>query len=191
MLWGMNRVLRAAAVLCALWALGCAAAAAVANEPTMRAAVETALWPGDIVRAADKYLSSHPDGAGAETVRSLRARATQAWQIVSRSDVKLYRSAFVPREGGETLQDMHRASLGDRAAAVRLAHASKRAGDAQGEQRYVGWLQLASLLGDDRASYELALHFRRTDQLVLAARYEAVALALGYQPAPGLDHVRK
>jgi hypothetical protein len=55
----------------------------------------------------------------------------------------------------------------------------------------VGWLQLASLLGDDRASYELALHFRRTDQLVLAARYEAVALALGYQPAAGLDHVRK
>lgn len=171
--------------------LGSAAQAAEDNEPTMRAAVETALWPGDIVRAADKYLRDHPAGDGAEAVRELRQRAAQTWQIVGRNDVQLYRGAFVPREGGETLQDMHRASLGDRDAAVRLAHASRRAADPQGQQRYVGWLQLASLLGDERASYELARHFRAVDNLVLAARYEAVAIALGYQPAPGLDHVRK
>lgn len=171
-----------------LWAL---AAPAAENEPTMRAAVDQALWPGDIVRAADKYLRAFPNGSGAEEVKALRVRAGDSWHIVSRTDVQLYRSAFIPREGGETLQDMHRAALGDRAAAVRLAHASRRADDAQGTQRYVGWLQLASLLGDDRASYELALHFRRTDQPILAARYEAVAIALGYQPANGLDNVRK
>jgi len=187
----MNKALCTAGLLWALAGAAGTAAAADGNEPTMRAAVETALWPGDIVRAADRYLRDHPDGAGAEAVRTLRLRAGDTWQIVSRNDVQLYRSAFVPRESGETLQDMHRASLGDRAAAVRLAHASQRAGDAQSQQRYVGWLQLASQLGDDRASYELALHFRRTDQLVLAARYEAVAIALGYQPAPGLDNVRK
>jgi hypothetical protein len=184
----MNKALCTAGLL---WALAGAASAAEANEPTMRVAVDTALWPGDIVQAADKYLRDYPDGPGVADVRALRQRATEAWRVVRRNDVQLYRSAFVAREGGETLLDMHRASLGDRAAAVRLAHASRRAGDAQGMLRYVGWLQFASVLGDERASYELALHFRRTDDLVLAARYEAVAIALGYQPAPGLDHLRK
>lgn len=182
-------------VICAI-GLSClvataAPAAEATNEPTMRAAVDQALWPADIIRAADKYLRSYPDAPGAEDVKAVRVRASDAFHIVSRTDVQLYRSAFIPREGGETFQDMHRAALGDRAAAVRLAHASRRADDAQGTQRYVGWLQLASLLGDERASYELALHFRRTDQPILAARYEAVAIALGYQPATGLDNVRK
>ncbi|MFY9514284.1 MAG: hypothetical protein WAQ05_25240, partial [Rubrivivax sp.] len=99
----MKKCLWTVSVVLAL--LGGAAHAADDNEPTMRAAVETALWPGDIVRAADRYLRDHPQGNGVDAVRDLRLRAAQTWQIVGRSDVQLYRSAFVPREGGETLQD--------------------------------------------------------------------------------------
>jgi len=184
----MKKTLCAAALL---WLFAASAAQPESTEPALRAAVEQAVWPGDIVRAADQYLRAFPEGSDAAEVQALRQRAGDAWRLVSRNDVRLYRSAFTPREGGESPQDMRLAALGDRDAAVRLAHASRRIDDAQGTQRFVGWLQLASMLGDERASYELALHFRRTDQPILAARYEAVALALGYQPAPGLDHARK
>lgn len=165
--------------------------AAEPNEATLRVAVDQALWPGDIVQAAEHYLHVYPDGPRVGEVRSLREQALRAWRIVRGNEVQLYRSSFTPREGGETLRDMHRAALGDAQAAIRLAHASRDAGDGQHTQRYVGWLQYAAQLGDKLASYELALHFRRTDQPILAARYEAVAIAQGYEPAPSLDNTRK
>jgi hypothetical protein len=162
------------------------------DAPALRAAVDRAVWPGDIVRAADQYLRACPDAPDAAEVQAVRQRAGDAWRLVNRNDVRLYRSAFTPNEAaGETLHDIRLAALGDRNAAVRLAHASRTSDDAQGTQRYVGWLQLAASLGDENASYELALHFRRTAQPILAARYEARAMALGYEPANGLDNVRK
>ncbi|ODV02145.1 MAG: hypothetical protein ABT20_15100 [Rubrivivax sp. SCN 70-15] len=184
--------------LCAVglcWALAASAAAAqpeaaTTAEPALRDAVEQAVWPGDIVQAADRYLSAYPTGAGAAAVQSLRDRAAGSWRLLRSSEVRLYRSAFAAQDPALE-QDLREAALGDRAAAVRLAQASRAYDEAHGTQRYVGWLQFAALLGDERASYALALHFRRTGQPVLAAHYEALALALGYQPAVALDNVRK
>jgi len=171
------------------WAV-VASAAAIQPEPALRDAIEQAVWPGDIVQAADRYLSAYPDGAAAATVQSLRDRAAGSWRLLRSSEVRLYRSAFAVQDTALE-RDLHEAALGDRAAAVRLAQASRAYDEAHGTQRYVGWLQFAALLGDERASYTLALHFRRTGQPVLAAQYEALALALGYQPAVALDNVRK
>ncbi len=183
----MKKSVCALALLCSLAAL-----AQPAGEGALRAAVEQAVWPGDIVRAADTYLRAYPAAADAAEVLALRQRAGDAWRLLSRNDVRLYRSAFDPRNAGpDALPDIRLAALGDSRAAVRLAHASRQAGDAPAAQRYVGWLQLAASLGDRDASYELALYYRRGDQPLLAARYEAEALAMGYQPAPGLDHARK
>jgi hypothetical protein len=47
------------------------------------------------------------------------------------------------------------------------------------------------MLGDEKANYELALHYRREAQPVLAAQYEARAVELGFTPPRALDHVRK
>lgn len=163
-----------------------------ADEAALRAAVAQAVWPADIVRAADRYLEAFPAAPAAAGIEQQRQQAAQAWQLVSHSDLRLYRSSFSAGDGRlETQQDLRRAALGDRAAAVRLAHAARDVGDGAARRRYVGWLQYAALLGDERASYELALHFRATDQPLLAARYETLALALGYVPAPSLDNVRK
>ena len=110
------------------------------------------------------------------------------------NDVRLYRSAFQSATDVSAAQeDVRRAALGDIAAAVRIAHLHQRgeAGMAQDMNRYVGWLQYASMLGDDRASYELALHYRREAQPALAAKYEARAVELGFTPPRDLDHVRK
>jgi TPR repeat protein len=57
--------------------------------------------------------------------------------------------------------------------------------------RYAGWLQYATMLGNRDASYELAVHYRRQDQPVLASLYETRAIEMGYNPPRWLDHVRK
>lgn len=163
-----------------------------ADEPELRDAAVAAVWPGDIVRASERYLERYPAGVDAAEMRELRDRARRASRLLSGNEVRLYRSAFVAAEAdSEQRAELRRAALGDSQAAVRLAQASREASDPRTHQRYVGWLQLASVLGDERATYELALHFRRTDQPIFAAHYEALALAMGFVPAPSLDHARK
>lgn len=173
---------------------GAAAAANPESEGALRQKLQQAVWPADIVRLADQYLSRYPSAAWAGSASALRERAGMTMVVLKRNDVRLYRSAFQPASDAGAIQDdVRRAALGDIAAAVRLAHLHQRgdAGMAQDMNRYVGWLQYASMLGDDRASYELALHFRREAQPVLAAKYEARAVELGFTPPRDLDHVRK
>ncbi|MDP1535267.1 MAG: hypothetical protein Q8L92_16950, partial [Rubrivivax sp.] len=142
-----------------------------AAESALRAQLETALWPGDIVRLADQYQQQFPGGSSAAMAAQLRQQASVSMQVLSRSEVRLHRSAFRAADAPEAVQeDLRRAALGDKEAAVRLArHQQREDADAvHAGHRYVGWLQLASFLGDERASYELALHFRRQDQPLLA-----------------------
>ena len=163
-------------------------------EGALRREIQHAVWPADIVRLADEYLSLYPSGAWADSASTLRERAGMTMVVLKRNDVRLYRSAFQPATGATAIRDdLRRAALGDSGAAVRMAHLHQRgdAGMAQDMNRYVGWLQYASMLGDDRASYELALHFRRESQPVLAARYETRAVELGFTPPRDLDHLRK
>jgi TPR repeat protein len=89
--------------------------------------------------------------------------------------------------------DVHLAALGDVHAAVRIAETYAHGQDASpaDQHRHVGWLQYAAQLGDDAASYDLALHFRSTGEPAIAAVYEARATALGYVPPLALDHIRK
>ena len=187
----------ASAVLGLSLVLGAAHAAtpiASESEGALRQELQQAVWPADIVRLADQYLSRYPSAAWAGSASTLRERAGMTMVVLKRNDVRLYRSAFQPAtDVAATQEDVRRAALGDIAAAVRLAHLHQRgdAGMTQDMNRYVGWLQYASMLGDDRASYELALHFRREAQPVLAAKYEARAVELGFTPPRDLDHVRK
>ena len=182
----------AAAFVALVLLLPAARAQAPDSESVLRAAVSEALWPGDIVRAAERYLQAYPGSAASPAIAAEREQALEAWRVVRMPDLRLYRSAFVSN-GTEPAQrdDLRRAALGDRGAAVRLAQASRGQDGLQGTERWVGWLQFAAALGDDEASYALALHYRRTGQPLLASRYETRALALGYRPAPSLDHVRK
>jgi predicted outer membrane protein len=177
-----------------LLALAClmphAQAAERTSEPALRAAFQRAVWPGDIVRSAEAYLRQYPKGPEAARVETARLHAAHAWKLVRSNEVSLYRAAFT-HENPQIRRELRDAALGDRGAAVRLAHAQLPAADARSALRYVGWLQFASQLGDERASYELALYFRRTDQPLLAARYEARAVSLGYEPLAALDNTRK
>lgn len=157
------------------------------GEGTLREQLQQALWPADIVGSADRYLQRYPQSPFAAQARQWRSQAELGSRVLAERDVRLYRSAFQP-EAAEGLgrDELRRAALGDRAAAVRIAHALR-----QDTPRYLGWLQYAARLGDERASYELALHYRREAQPVLAAVYEARAVELGFVPPRDLDHVRK
>lgn len=171
------------------------------TEPALRQALQQTLWPADIVRLAGEYLQLFPNSESAGSVAQLREQASGAVQVLSRNDVRLFKSAFQPSNASPAvLEDLRRAALGDKIAAARLAHLQLLPHGGSGDMndpnpktgnRYVGWLQFAALLGNDAASYELALHFRRQGQPMLASQYEARAVQLGYQPPRSLDHVRK
>lgn len=184
----MRKIVFLAMLMGALSAtLGAAMAQPRDEAPALRAAFERALWPSDIVRAADAYLRIQPE---ASDVAAQRAAAAEVVQLLRAKDVLVFRSSFT--DADPALQrDLRLAALGDSAAAVRLAEASRAHDEAHGTRRFVGWMQLASMLRDAQASYQLALHFRRTGQPVLAARYEAVANDLGHVPLPALDNMRK
>lgn len=157
------------------------------SEAALREQLQQALWPADIVAAAERYLQRYPQSPFAVQARQWRGQAEFGSRVLAERDVRLYRSAFQPETAPPQPRDeLRRAALGDRAAAVRLAHEAR-----QDTPRYLGWLQYAARLGDERASYELALHYRREAQPVLAAVYEARAVELGFVPPRDLDHVRK
>lgn len=171
--------------------LPCVAARAQDDESTLREQLQQALWPADIVGAADRYLQRYPQSPFAAQARQWREQARSGVRVLAERDVQLYRGAFQGSTADAAQRDeLRRAALGDRTAAVRLARAARQATPPD-TPRYIGWLQYAAQLGDERASYELALHYRRDAQPVRAAVYEARAVELGFVPPRDLDHVRK
>lgn len=164
------------------------AAGAPDHEQTMRQAMQEAVWPGDILKAAQRYEAAFPQGAWADAARSLKERAQRSLKDLGRSDISLYPSAVSGINASSEVGVLARQALmGDGRAAHELARQAAK----QHSGRYVGWLQWATALGNDQAAYELALHFRKLDQPLLASKYEAHAVALGYQVPLALDHLRR
>ncbi len=156
--------------------------------------LQSELWPEDIVRLADAYLAQHPDSRYVASVQVTRHGAMEAARILRRNDIHLYRRSFEPHPAlGENYQnDLLKAARGDKDAAARVGRQwSTQSETGARLSRYEGWMQFAAELGNGIASYELALHYRRTDQPQPAARWEARARSLGYTPPPTLDHFRK
>ncbi len=155
------------------------------DEAADFAALEAAVWPADVVRLAEDFLKNHPKSRLAASAQVAREGAHEAVQILKRNDVRLFRSAFQPGPQAAAAE-LAKAGRGDKDAAARIARAYDH-----GSARYEGWLQYAAALGNGIASYELALHYRRVEQPLLAAQYEARARELGYTPPPSLDNSRK
>lgn len=126
-----------------------------------------------------------------------RHGAQQALAALQRRDVKLLRSAFCDAadDTGLPLADVRAAARGDAEAAHRIARHYRaqrdQPGRAEALNRYEGWLQYAAALGQETASYELAVHYRRTGQPIYAAVYEARAVERGFIVPVALDNVRK
>lgn len=170
-----------------------ARAAEQTSEDTLRVRLQSAVWPADIVRLSGEYRSRFPQSDFRASADALGYRAAEAMRALESKDVRLFRSAFTtPPETASLREDLRRAALADSQAALRIAHAHRDgAGLPADPNRYVGWLQYAANLGNDEASYELAVHYRRNAQIPLASLYEARAVELGYVLPRELDHFRK
>ncbi len=150
--------------------------------------LQAALWPHDVARLADEFLRGWPKSRLAASAQVALDGANEAAALLRRSDVRLFRSAFDPAGlAPERSADLAKAGRGDKDAAARLGRLYR--GQASG--RYEGWLQYAAALGNGIAAYELALHYRRLGQPLLAAQFEGRARDLGYTPPPSLDNTRK
>lgn len=157
------------------------------------AVVDKSVWPQEVTQLADSYLQRHPKGRRATAALAAREGAKEASQVLRRNDVRLYRTAFnAAADAPEELQaDIHKSARGDKDAAARVARRYREGGAPGAAGRYEGWLQYASGLGNGIAAYELALHYRRSAQPLLASQFESRARELGYTPPPTLDHYRK
>lgn len=158
--------------------------------------LEAALWPAEVAKLAADYLKAWPESRLAGSAQVARDGATEAAQILRRNDVRLYRGAFqgATELPAEESSDLAKAGRGDKDAAARLGRWYSRQSGGYGnrdDSRYEGWMQYASALGNGIASYDLALYYRKADQPLLAAQYEARARELGYTPPPSLDNSRK
>ena len=152
--------------------------------------LEATYWPGEVARLAADFLTNHAASRLAGSAQVAREGAREAALILRRNDIKLFRSAFQP--GAATAADeLLKAGRGDKDAAARLGRAHGRDAKPFDISRYEGWMQYAAALGNGIASYDLALHYRRIEQPLLAAQFESRARELGYTPPPSLDNSRK
>lgn len=163
------------------------------NPPAV--VMDQALWPADVLRSAEAAARQPADPAQWQRAQATRQGAEQALAALQRRDVKLQRNAFCDAAGTDEARqaEVRAAARGDAGAAYRIA---RRYRDAQAQQpdamnRYEAWLQYAAALGQETASYELALHYRRTGQPIYAAVYEARAVEGGFIVPVALDNVRK
>lgn len=181
--------LTSALVLSLALATGAATAAGQADpESQLRQAMQEAVWPGDVLKAAERYEQAFPEGSWALAAKVLEMRAQESLAMLSSKDIALYTSSVAHLRVNTELGDLARqALLGDDGAAQKLAHRLVKSEPS----RAIGWLQWATALGNQKAAYELALHFRTQDQPVLASQYEAKAVALGFEPPSVLDHIRR
>jgi hypothetical protein len=158
------------------------------TEAMLRSQMQLAAWPSSAQQQAEQYLQAFPDGPAASQALAIRERAQKLAEVLSRREVGLYRPAVLESASNQVLApDVHAAMSGDAKAAMRLAEALKR----EQPYRYVGWLQLATALGNEHAAYDLALFFRAQGQPAMAAMYETQAVSMGFVPPPVLDHSRK
>ena len=165
-----------------------------AEEAAAWREVEENLWPADIVKLAEAYLQRYPASKLAGGAQVAHEGAADAVSALHSNQVRLFRSAFQPKTtDAHWLAEWRKAARGDKDAAARIARAYLRGEGEIGADpnRYEGWMQYASALGNGIASYELAVYYRGQSQPVTAAQYETRARDLGYTPPSALDNVRK
>ncbi len=163
-----------------------------AEEAELWQRLQDSQWPAEVAKLAEDYLARFGSSKLAGSAEVARAGAGEAVRALRSNQVRLYRSAFHPKEADAALlAEVRKAARGDKDAAARIA---RRYGEGEAladQNRYEGWLQYAAALGNGIASYELAVHYRRQGQPAPAAMYESRARELAYTPPPTLDHSRK
>ena len=154
--------------------------------------LQATLWPPDVVRLADAFMKRYPQSKLIGGALVAREGANEAAELLQRGEIRLFRRSFDPSAGDEVYRsDLLKAARGDKDAAARIGERLKtRATSGPELSRFEGWMQYAAELGNGIASYKLALHYRENAQPQPAARWEARARELGYNPPVALGSKR-
>ena len=192
------------------------AEAAAAAPPRFRnedeagdfAKMESTLWPADVARLASDFLKHYPDSRLAGSAQVAHDGAVEAAQILRRTDVRLYRSAFQP---GADAAPEARPSTSPRPAAatrtrppalgralqpVRRGRRPVRRRDGRNADVRGRFEGLAAVRRGARQRHAPATTSRSTTGAPTSrcwrrGEFEARARDLGYTPPPSLDNTRK
>lgn len=166
---------------------------ASAQEQSDFRELQASIWPLDTLKLAENFITKYPQSTSVGAAVVAKIGAQEAMSVLRRKEVRLFKQAFFDLQNvpGYKL-DLGRAARGDKDAAARIGRLiNQNASRIEDTFRYEGWLQYATFLGNGIASYELALHYRKSGQLQQAGFYEAKAKELGYTPPVSLNNVRK
>ncbi|MCX7165092.1 MAG: hypothetical protein NTV11_02315 [Rhodocyclales bacterium] len=145
--------------------------------------IQTVMQPARLLRLSEECERDFPASPLGEQSRLVAAGARHALDI--QRAIGLSGDFFEDPVGDAAYRDnLVNAVRGDKEAAYRIAVAYKSGGSgvAANPRRTEQWLQFAAELGNGKAAWELAEIYNYGGLVADAARFEKIALDLGYQP---------
>lgn len=174
---------------------------ALAEEEAFNKLRDT-LWPSDVLKLAREFATRYPRSRFASAATVARLGAEDAYKVLypasatagqTQQRIGLERRDFQarPELGDAYNEDLRRAARGDKDAAARLG-ARLKSTDRSGPAalRYEDWMKFAAELGNGIASFELSRYYLEVGAAAQAARWEARAKQLGFNPPPELRKTR-
>ena len=151
--------------------------------------IQETIYPDDLIRLCQKFKQDYPNSKYTPDVeKTLKGakRALRSQQIAELTNDTL------DAEHNEIYfrKDLVKALRGDKDAAYRVAliYQKGKNGLAKNARRTEQWLKFSAELGNGIASWELARIYLGTGQQADAAKYEKLAIKLGYVPPARLSN---
>ena len=150
-------------------------------------AIQATLRPATLIRLCKDFERDFPGSEFSQQIRVAIAGAQQA--LESQRSARLSSDLFTEAVGDRAYRDdLLKALRGDKDSAHRIAIAYRdgTSGVTANPRRTEQWLRFAAELGNGIASWELSELYNQSGQVGDAARFEKMALDLGYRPPPRL-----
>lgn len=143
--------------------------------------------PARLIILCEKFLKDFQDTEYHQTIQVILAGARES--LRGQREAGLTADALVDSAGNDDYKDnISKALRGDKDASYRIArmYLDGEGGLVANKRRFEQWLRFAVELGNGIAAWELAEYYNTTDQIGDTARYERLAIELGYRPPPRL-----
>lgn len=150
-------------------------------------AIQATLRPATLIRLCKEFERDYPGSEFSQQIRVTISGAQQAME--SQRSARLSSDLFTEAVGNKDYRDdLLKALRGDKDSAHRIAIAYRdgTSGVSTNPRRTEQWLRFAAELGNGIASWELSELYNQSGQVGDAARFEKMALDLGYRPPPRL-----
>ncbi|MCF8200277.1 MAG: hypothetical protein K9J42_16030 [Sulfuritalea sp.] len=145
--------------------------------------IQTTALPARLIELCKEFERDFPRSRHVQQIADIVEHARVALEI--QRSIGLSNEGFDDAAGdSDYRRNLIRAVNGDKDAAYRIAMAYRigRSGLTASTRRTEQWLRFSAELGNGQASWKLAETFNNNGLVADAARFEKLALALGYRP---------